>query len=160
MLQTAFGASCINRASVFEWHKRFNEGSVEEVRKSIHQSWLVKRLGLLCWDFKGVQEEIPRGEASTLQIGSVAFSQDNAPVQNSILVTDYLTKMGIKTIPQPPIVQTLLPGTFGYSLRSEAVVMRQLRRWKRLWRRSLILSHKRTSIGPSRSCWNSTTSEL
>ena len=45
------------------------------VRKSIHQSWLTKRLGLglLCWDFKGVQEEIPWEEASTLQIGSVAF---------------------------------------------------------------------------------------
>ena len=28
MLQTAFGASCMNRASVFEWHKRFKEGSV------------------------------------------------------------------------------------------------------------------------------------
>ena len=27
MLQTAFGASCINRASVFEWHERFKEGS-------------------------------------------------------------------------------------------------------------------------------------
>ena len=26
MLQTAFGASGINRASVFEWHKRFKEG--------------------------------------------------------------------------------------------------------------------------------------
>ena len=26
MLQTAFGASCINRVSVFEWHKRFKEG--------------------------------------------------------------------------------------------------------------------------------------
>ena len=26
MLQIAFGASCINRASVFEWHKRFKEG--------------------------------------------------------------------------------------------------------------------------------------
>ena len=25
-LQTAFGASCMNRASVFEWHKRFKEG--------------------------------------------------------------------------------------------------------------------------------------
>ena len=25
MLQTAFGASCINRASVFEWHQRFKE---------------------------------------------------------------------------------------------------------------------------------------
>ena len=25
MLQTAFEASCMNRASVFEWHKRFKE---------------------------------------------------------------------------------------------------------------------------------------
>ena len=56
------------------------------------------------------------------------------------------------------IVQTLLSVTFGYSLSSEAVVMRQLRRWKRLWRRSLTRSHKRTSMGPSRSCWNGTTS--
>ena len=31
MLQTAFGASCMNRTSVFEWHKRFNEGK-ESVR--------------------------------------------------------------------------------------------------------------------------------
>ena len=43
------------------------------VRKSIHQSWLAKWLGLLYWGFKGVQEEIPSEEASTLQIGSVAF---------------------------------------------------------------------------------------
>ena len=26
MLQTAFGASCMNRSSVFEWHNRFKEG--------------------------------------------------------------------------------------------------------------------------------------
>ena len=31
MLQTAFVASCVNRASVFEWHKRFKE-SRESVR--------------------------------------------------------------------------------------------------------------------------------
>ena len=31
MLHTAFGASCMNRASVFEWHKRFKEGT-ESVR--------------------------------------------------------------------------------------------------------------------------------
>ena len=50
-------------------------GMMGGVRKSIHQSWLAKGLGLglLCWSFKGVQEEIPREEASTLQIGSVAF---------------------------------------------------------------------------------------
>ena len=47
------------------------------VRKSINQSWLTEVLGfelqLLCWGFKGVQEEIPSEEASTNQIGSVAF---------------------------------------------------------------------------------------
>ena len=31
MLQTAFGSSCMNWASVFEWHKRFKEGR-ESVR--------------------------------------------------------------------------------------------------------------------------------
>ena len=50
---------------------------VEGVRKSIHQSWLAKGLGLvlglLWWGFKGVQKEIPSEEASTLQIGPVAF---------------------------------------------------------------------------------------
>ena len=43
------------------------------VRKSIDQSLLAKGLGLglLCWGFKGVQEEIPSKEAITLQIGSL-----------------------------------------------------------------------------------------
>ena len=51
------------------------------VRKSIHQSWLAKGLGLglPCWGFMGVQEEIPREEANTLQIGSVAFPPRQCP---------------------------------------------------------------------------------
>ena len=49
------------------------------------------------------------------------FHQDNAPVNNSIFVTVYLTKMDIKTVPN------LAPCDFGYSLSSEAIVMRQLR---------------------------------
>ena len=45
------------------------------VRKSIDHSWLAKwlGLGLLCWGFKGVQQEIPSEKASTLQIESMAF---------------------------------------------------------------------------------------
>ena len=41
------------------------------------------------------------------------FHQDNVPVHNSILVvTDYLTKMGIKTVPQPPYSPNLAPCDF------------------------------------------------
>ena len=35
--------------------------------------WIDSQQGILCWGFKGVQEEIPSEDASTLQIGSVAF---------------------------------------------------------------------------------------
>ena len=34
MLQTAFRPSCMNRASVFEWHKRFNE-TIEEMKEAL-----------------------------------------------------------------------------------------------------------------------------
>ena len=38
------------------------------------------------------------------------FEQDNAPVYNYILVTNYLTKMGIKTVTNPPYSPDLSPG--------------------------------------------------
>ena len=129
------------------------------VRKSEHQSWLAKGLGLglLCWGFKGVQKEIPREEASTLQIGSLAFPpgqlhQSTTPSLLQIIWPRWVWRQFLSL----PIVGTLLPVTFAYSLSSVAVVMRQLRRWKRLWRRSLTCSHKRTSMGLPRSCWNDT----
>ena len=40
------------------------------------------------------------------------FHQENAPVHNSILVTDYLTKMGIKIVPQPPYSPDIAPCDF------------------------------------------------
>ena len=80
------------------------------LRKSMYQSWLAKGLGLglLCWGFKGVQQEIPSEEAITLQIVSMAFP----PVHNSILATDYLSKMGIKTVPHPLYSPDLAPCDF------------------------------------------------
>ena len=44
--------------------------------------------------------------------GQWHFQQDNTPVHNSILVTDYLTKMGIKTVPRPPYSPDLAPYDF------------------------------------------------
>ena len=100
------------------------------VRKSIHQSWLAKglrlRLGLLCWGFKGVQQEIPSEVASTLQIGPVIFppgqctSPQLHPCHRLFDQDEYQDSL--------PIVQTVLPVTFAYSLSTEAVVMRELRR--------------------------------
>ena len=58
------------------WGMMRGEGGV---RKSEHRSWLAKGLGLglglglLCWGFKGVQEEILSEDSSTLQIGPVEF---------------------------------------------------------------------------------------
>ena len=54
MLQTAFGASCMKRASVFEWHKRFNEGreSVGDIER-YGRSKEVNRPELIGQRFKG-----------------------------------------------------------------------------------------------------------
>ncbi len=40
------------------------------------------------------------------------FHQDNAPVHNSIVVTDSLTKMGTKTVPQLPYSPDIAPCDF------------------------------------------------
>ena len=81
MLQIAFRLSCMNRFLIGIRDSR-KSGSLwgmmrgaGGVKKSIHQSWLAKGLGLglLCWGFKGVPEEIQSEEVSTLQIGPVAF---------------------------------------------------------------------------------------
>ena len=103
------------------------------VRKSIDQSWLAKELGLGLYYVELLREfrkRFCRKWPALFKLGQGHFHQDNAPVHNSILVIDYLTKMGIKTSPHPPYSPDLAPVTFGYSLISEAVVMRQLRRWK------------------------------
>ena len=125
------------------------------VRKSEHQCWLAKglELGLLCWGFKGVQEEIPSEDPALFcGISTRTIHQSTTPSLSQTIWQRWASRQFFSL----PIVQTLLPVIFGYSLSSEAVVMRQLRRWKRLWRRSMTRRHKRTSMGPSRSCCNGT----
>ena len=84
------------------WHDLYALGS----------HWKDSQQGILCLGFKRVQEEIPLEEASTFKSAQWHFHQDNAAVHNSILVTDYLTKMGIKTLPQPPYNPDLAPCDF------------------------------------------------
>ena len=44
--------------------------------------------------------------------GQWHFQLNNSPVHNSILVTDYLTKMGINTVAHPPYSPDLAPWYF------------------------------------------------
>ena len=126
------------------------------VRKSIHQSWLAKRLGLrlrlLCWGFKEVQEEIPSEKASTLQIGSVAFPPGQCTSPQLHPCHRLFDENGHQ--------DNSLASLYSRPCSRWLLVMRQLRRWKRLWRWSMTCLHKRTSMGPSKSCWNGTTSAL
>ena len=95
------------------------------VRKSIHQSWLAKGLGLLCWGFKGVQEEIPWHSSNQVTgISTKTMPQFTTPSLSQTIWPRWASRQFLTL----PIAQTLLPVTLGYSLSSEAVVMRQLRR--------------------------------
>ena len=112
MLQTAFKPSFMNRASVFVWHKRFKEGRESErddeicgMSKAIRTPELIGqrfrvRVTMLRFQGSSERDSVERGQHSSNRV--VGFHQDNTPVNNSILVTEYLTKMGIRTTPQPP----------------------------------------------------------
>ena len=169
MLQTAFGSSCMNRASVSEWYKRFKEGR-ESVRdderygrsKEVNTPELIDhrvRVSVIMLRFSrsSGRDSAGRGQHcsnSLTGISTMTIHQSTTPSLSQTIWPRWVSRQFVIV----PIVQTLLPVTFAYSLSSEAVVMRQMRRWKKLWRRLLTRSHKRTSMGPSRSCWNGTKS--
>ena len=92
------------------------------------------------------------------------FHQDNARVHNSILVTDYLTKMGIKTVPQPPYSPDLAPGDFWLfpKLKENLRGCRYetIEEMKEAVTKVIDMLTQRTSMGRSRCCWKDTTSAL
>ena len=166
MLQTAFGPFCMNSASVFEWHKRFKDDR-ESVRddercgrsKQVNTLELIGQMVRLRVTIlrSSRRDSIGRGQHSSHRVSGIStrtIHQSTTPSLSQII----WPRWGSRQFLTIPIVQTLHPLTFAYALSSEAIVMRQLRRWKRLWRRSFTRSHKRTSMGPFRSCWNDTTS--
>ena len=134
------------------------------VRKSIYGSRLAKELriglGLLCWGFKGVQEEIPSEEANTLQIGQWHFHQDNTSVNNSILVTDNLTKMSITAVPQPPYCPDLAPCDFWLFPKLRSCHCETIEVMKEALTKVIDTLTQEDFPGTFKICWNGTTSSL
>ena len=167
MPQTAFGAFCMNRASVFEWHKRFKEGW-ESVRddercgrsKEVNTLELIGqrvRLRVTMLRFLGSsgRDSVWRGQHSSNWVSGISTRTMNQYTTPSLSQTIW-PRWASRQLLNLPIFQTLLPMTFAYSLSSEAVVMRQLRRWARQWRKLSTRLHKHTSMWPSKSFWNGT----
>ena len=80
------------------------------VRKSIH--WLAKGLGLLCEVLREFRKRFSQKRPALFKSGQWHFHHDNTPIHNSFFVTDYLTKMDIKTAFHPPYSPDLAPGDF------------------------------------------------
>ena len=114
------------------------------LRKSIHQSWLAKWLGMgyyieVSREFmKRFRRKRPAPSNRVSGISSRTMHQSTTPSLSQTIWTRWASRQLLTLL----IVQTLPPVTFGYSLTSEGVVMSRLRRWKRLWWRSLTHSHE------------------
>ena len=87
------------------------------------------------------------------------FHHDNTPVHNSILVTDYLTKMGIKTVPQPPYSPDLAPCDF-WLFPKLRVCRYETIEMKEAVTKVIDTLTQEDFHGPSKSCWNGITSAL
>ena len=110
----------MNRASVFECHKRFKEGrkSVRDDErcgrsKEVNTPELIgqtvrTRVTMLSSE-REFWKRLRRKRRALFKSGQWYLNQYNAPVHNSILVKDYLTKMGIKTVPQLSYSPDLAP---------------------------------------------------
>ena len=123
MLQTVFRPSCMNRASVFEWYKRFKEGreSVrddewrgrsKEVRtpELIGQRFRVRVTMLRFYGSSG-RDSVGTGQHSSNRrsgISTRTIHQSTTPSLSQTIWPKWVSRQ----FPTLPIVQTLLPVTF------------------------------------------------
>ena len=110
--------------------------------------------------FREFRKRFRRKRPTRFQSGQWHFHQDNTPVHNSILVTDYLTKIGIKTVTHPSYSPNLAPCDFWLFPKLRGCRYETIEKIKEAVTKSMTRSHKRTSMGPWRRCWNGITSAL
>ena len=94
------------------------------------------RVTMLMFYRNSGRDSLGRGQHSSNRVSGIStrtMHQSTTPSLSQTVWPRWVSRQFLTV----PIVQTLFPVTFGYSLSSETVVMRQLKRWKRLWRRSL-----------------------
>ena len=101
-----------------------------------------------------------RKRPALFKSGQWHFHQDNTPVHNSILVTDYLTKMGIKTVLHRPYSPDLAPCDFLLFPKPRGYRYETIEEMKEAVTKVIDTFTQEDFHGASRSCWNGTTSAL
>ena len=135
ILQTAFRPSCMSWASVSEWHKRFKEGR-ESVRddercgrsKEVNTPELIGqrvrvRVTMVRFYGSSASDSVGKGQHSSNQVSVIStrtMHQSTTPSLSHTIWARWTLRPFLTLL----IVKTLLSMTFGYSLSSEAVVMR------------------------------------
>ena len=99
-----------------------------------------------------------RKRPALFKSGQWHFHQDNAPVHKSILVKNYLTKMDIKTIPQPPYIPDIAPCDFCLFPKLRGCRYQIIEEMKEAVTKVIDTLTQEDFMGPCRSCWNGTTS--
>ena len=183
MFQTAFRPSCINRAWVFEWHKRFKEGreSVGDDERCV-KSKQVNRPELI-GQIKNFMDKDCRVSTETI---SAQFDVSVGTVDTIIREELKMRKICTKFVPRV-LRDALVTCDESWIYCYDPESKRQSSQWKHAdsprpkkakqsksthkllmipfliawgWSICTGFPQKRTSMGPSRSCWNSTTSAL
>ena len=88
------------------------------------------------------------------------FHQDNAPVHNSILVTDYLRNMGIKTVPHLPYSPDLAPCDLWLFPKLRSSRYKRIEEMKEAVTKVIDTLKQEDFHGAYRSCWSGRTSAL
>ena len=110
------------------WLSQTQEGQTEQILPQIFDDPFFDSTGMIYmhWvpngqtvnkeyyveDLSEFRKRFRRKRPAHFKSGQWHFHQDNAPVHNSILVTDYLTKIGMKTVPHPPYSPEIAPCDF------------------------------------------------
>ena len=122
--------------------------------------WTDSQQGILCWGFKGVQEEIPREESSTLKSGQWHFHQDNAPVDNSIYVTGLFDQDGHQDSSSPSYSLDLAPCDFWLFPKLRDCCDETIEEMKEAVTKIIDTLTQEDFHRAFEKCWNGTTSAL
>jgi hypothetical protein len=131
MLKTLYGEECLSRTCVFEWHRKYKETQKLRMQKSrvktmltaffyvkgtIHHIFVPEKQTVNGKFYKDVMKRliarVQRVKLEFQESGTWCLLHDNALVQSSGFVYEFLAKRGISVLSHPAYSSDLAPDDF------------------------------------------------